>query len=64
MAKFKSRSGGHVRIYRFGAPILDIDEGGTYETSDSDEIKALRDSPEVQETRSKSNDDEDKDDDA
>jgi hypothetical protein len=62
--RFKSRSGGHVRIFRFDAPLIDINEGESYETSDKDEIEVLKDSPDIMQDRSQSNDVEDKDDDA
>jgi hypothetical protein len=53
MPKFKSVSGGHVRIFRQDAPsgLIDIDEGGSYETDDQGEIQALRDSTEVEEVK-------------
>lgn len=52
MAKFKSGSGGHVRIFRPGqSATIDIDEGDTYETDDKDEIRALKASPEVDEVK-------------
>ena len=51
--RFKSRGGGHVRIFRPDAPLIDIDEGGVYETSDRAEIEALKASPEVVQDRSK-----------
>jgi hypothetical protein len=52
--KFESVSGGHVRIFRQDAPssIIDIDEGGSYETEDKGEIQALQDSTEVREAQS------------
>jgi hypothetical protein len=53
MPKFKSVSGGHVRIFRQDNPsgLIDIDEGGFYETDDKGEIEALRDSTEVEEVK-------------
>jgi hypothetical protein len=51
--KFESVSGGHVRIFRQDSPssLIDIDEGGTYETDDKGEIQALKDSSEVREVK-------------
>jgi hypothetical protein len=52
MPKFRAVSGGHVKIFRPPhTATLDIDEGGTYETTDKDEVQALRDSPEVAEVK-------------
>jgi pyocin large subunit-like protein len=53
MPKFRSVSGGHVRIYRQDNPsgLIDIDEGGSYETDDKGEIQALKDSTEVEEVK-------------
>jgi hypothetical protein len=53
MPKFKSVSGGHVKIIRFDSPSsnIDIDEGGFYETDDKGEIQALKDSTEVEEVK-------------
>jgi hypothetical protein len=53
MPKFRSVQGGHVRIFRQDNPsgLIDIDEGGDYETDDKGEIQALRDSTEVEEVK-------------
>jgi hypothetical protein len=53
MRKFRSVSGGHVKIIRQDQPSIpiDIDEGGTYETDDRAQIQALQDSPEVEEVK-------------
>jgi hypothetical protein len=52
--KFKSNSGGHVRIYVDWRPEpIDVPADGDYETSDKDELDALKASSEVSEVKSK-----------
>jgi hypothetical protein len=52
--KFKSASGGHVSLFvGFRPTPLEVPADGTYETSDKDEIAALRAAPEVVEVKDK-----------
>lgn len=50
--RFESRFGGHVSIYVPWRPTpIEIGESQTYETEDSDELQALKDSPEAVEIK-------------